>query len=708
MSKRAYASAFLDSTPAGMLVTAVGFDAPQPQLQPPSHIFATTSPCAPIPGAWPSDDTFLASDEQQHAPRASFFTTLGRWATNALNPALLSNLPHRLLQRFWRKQEIKAVPVITSSGSNKKRFIDAGLADEPATPSPSVRARAKIAHRQRDTSATYQTLDVWSSTTSPETPPSFTSPLALAQVCDELHTPSTPENLEYDDYDIDMSFDEAISGTPLLPTSYNAIAGESSAQYAAPPVTPMRRHLLKLQLRTHTKNLEQGSPDSDILPIPSTNYTDEENDALPESSSPFESDIEGLPISSSPFQTDVDSPVPAPEYENDLSFLSDAPPLPVKKRVRWSACAGAKPFYFDEKVSEMLDSTLEAINFSPVKPTEDYFDDAEDEAETEDGEANDFATPQDENGYDSDAETASDDGGFHGVPADTFDDSEDSLEESRLSEEFIQDLQDDLQRKLALAPPPPPPVKALVSPLTSDELKSLEAAAASTHYGKDRDALVVAEKELKAKDFGTLLPHQFDGDRRAWLNDEIVNEYLAILIASKKKEAGFEHRKGGPAPQVHAFSSFWYTNVSRTVASVRRWAARFQLQGDQYLEADLLLYPICDRGHWRLLAVKPKERSIEYFDSLGFDGDQYVKKLKEYLKAELKDSYKEDDWSVVQLQRSSRQINGSDCGVFTLLNALALLRGEEATRVVACDGMADARERIAITIMAGHPTTELD
>lgn len=125
------------------------------------------------------------------------------------------------------------------------------------------------------------------------------------------------------------------------------------------------------------------------------------------------------------------------------------------------------------------------------------------------------------------------------------------------------------------------------------------------------------------------------------------------------------------------------------------------------MDAKLVLYPICDNSHWRLLAVKPQDRTIEYLDSLGWDGDKYVTKLREYLQHELKELYKADEWTVVELQRSSRQLNGSDCGVFVLLNALVLLRGDDTKKVIACNGMLEARERMAITLLTGH-AAELD
>ena len=63
---------------------------------------------------------------------------------------------------------------------------------------------------------------------------------------------------------------------------------------------------------------------------------------------------------------------------------------------------------------------------------------------------------------------------------------------------------------------------------------------------------------------------------------------------------------------------------------------------------------------------------------------------------------------MVEKQRSSKQLNGSDCGVFTLLNALVLLRGDDTKKVISSHGMSEARERIAMTLMAGRPTKEME
>ncbi|KAH7398239.1 hypothetical protein BKA66DRAFT_565860 [Pyrenochaeta sp. MPI-SDFR-AT-0127] len=734
MAKRAFESAFTSSTMSGMLVTTNGFDAPQPQVQ---HI-APPSPDKSlyIPGQWPLETNSRAPQEPPRAGNTTLFTTIGNWAATVANVTNLFTLPQRIAQHFLRRQKILAVPVVRADGSNKKRFVDAGLAGEQTTPSPSLRARAN-ASRRRFQPATSLSPDIWSPSPSPVQP--HESRQATTSAVDDTS----------EDESLDFSFSDVLTSTPPrnfqtgspvpvswdIPEAHTQIGSPSPSPLShnlkdviesttahkvqnnsgldAPPVTPMRRHLLKLQLRALTELQEaeeEHLPEAETAPLTPTKLSDEDLSDLPiASSSPFETDVSSSPfqslLSSSPFQSVLSSsPLrlepsagAPPPYDNDLSFLSDAP-LPLRKSVRWAQHAGAKPFFVDERVSEMLDSTLETIVSSPVKPSWQQYDEAEDSSEDDDQTTN-------EDHSDPESGLSAVTSGSHGVTAKTSDSSDDSIDESQISVELLEDLQEDLKKKLALEPPPPPPLKPLVTPLSSEEMGELNDIAVQTDHGRNSNAYVIPEK-LYARDFGTLLPDQFNGDPKAWLNDNIVNEYLSILVSHIKKEAGFEHKRGGPAPPVHAFSSFWYSTIKDRPKSVERWAARFQLGGHQYLEANLVLYPICDGGHWRLLAVKPRERMIEYLDSLGFSGIKYVAKLKEYLAKELGDAWIEEDWTVVELQRSNRQLNGSDCGVFTLLNALTLLRGEEAQRVVASCGMLDARERIATTLVAGKPTTE--
>ncbi|KAI4945019.1 hypothetical protein J4E91_008364 [Alternaria rosae] len=802
-SKRAY-SAYLSSASADMLVAANGFGAPQLQAQ--QHTPSSISHLR-IPGGWPQDH--IIAYEEVIPPRASLSTTLGKWAATVSVVNLLS-LPARLANRYLRRETIKAIPIISATGSNKKRFISAGLADEEcATPSPSVRARANQARRehQRQARASEPSLHQFR-----DSPIQYTSS-AHTQEFEEIQPGAynrdvsldeggnvNPEDDEDLEVSVDFSFEDVFTSTPPRnpqtgspitvswnspqvaspavpspaspvlssplyhhdspaydnanpawiselrnastahtssdPTSPSARGLPSSQASTGPALsannkrtsklptnTPLRRQLVKAQMYRERKRIaslnaalestEEGFADTEQAknsfaetvnqnPSHSTNAL---SSASPTPSQPktgteaavpkfeYANDLSFLP--EVPETSEV-------EYANDLSFLVDAPSPPRAKGVRWEKDAKCKPFYVDQKVSEMLDSTLETITSSPIKDYYNVFQNNDGGASNDSQASSSSRSSADSSPRITLLDSPAQNGGWRGVSVDDFNAPDESLLECEFSLELLEDLQREMQRKLALAPPPPPPPKPLIAPLTPEEEATLQDAAAKTKYGRNESQFVIDDK-LYARDFATLLPRVFNGDPRAWLNDSIVNEYLSILIAAKKKEVGFAHKRNGPAPPLHAFSSFWYQT-----ADTSRWTNRFQLKGKQYLDAQLILYPICDKGHWRLLAVYPKERTIEYFDSMGLPGQKYIDKLVEYLKQELGEHWVPEEWSKETGQRSEQQKNGSDCGVFTLLNALTLIRGDAPTRVLSTDGMDDARKRIAATLLAGHPTTELE
>lgn len=435
-------------------------------------------------------------------------------------------------------------------------------------------------------------------------------------------------------------------------------------------------------------------------------------------------------------------------YDNDLSTLPDAPTPPAKKSVTFTVNQHVRTFYQDALVSEYQDSTLLSI-ISCTDPAAaraalrmsqsseegllaeegrlaeegHFFEESKSPEKCPDSPTRKAPPKSDipEVSLVEDLTAAlhidSDDGGFRGVPQDIFDysDDEDSLEESQLSIELVDELYEDVEQQLKIAPPqniplvPAPTTKPLVSPLTDAEKDILNAAIKATDNGRNHIQLVPGK--LSTHDFSTLLPREFNGDPRAWLNDNIVNEYLNTLVDDIKKKEGYEHQKDGPAPSVHAFASQWYNNMCNNPTSVARWAFRKNLAGTLLLDARLMLFPICLGGnHWVLLAIKGRERFIEVYDSLGRKSEGgIVKVARDWLKMELGDLYVAAEWKDdQQRERSQKQQNSSDCGVFTLLNALCLLRGEEHSRVVPVEFMDDARRRLAVSLLAGQPTTELD
>uniref|UniRef100_A0A663LUZ3 SUMO specific peptidase 2 n=1 Tax=Athene cunicularia TaxID=194338 RepID=A0A663LUZ3_ATHCN len=112
-----------------------------------------------------------------------------------------------------------------------------------------------------------------------------------------------------------------------------------------------------------------------------------------------------------------------------------------------------------------------------------------------------------------------------------------------------------------------------------------------------------------------------------WLNDEIINFYMCLLVERNKKE-GY--------PAVHAFSTFFYPKlISGGYNAVRRWTRDVDL-----FKKDLIFVPIHLRHHWTLVVSQ-----TGFFFRIGW-GEKTSKK------------------SHLGFGEIPQQENGSDCGVF--------------------------------------------
>ncbi|KAJ4986259.1 Ulp1 protease family protein [Stagonosporopsis vannaccii] len=703
-----------------------------------------TSPTRSMPGHWPED---VSIAEHATAPSSSsVFNTLSRFATSLTLEVW--KIPERLIQRFTRPLQIRAVPVVTEEGAPKRRLVDAGVAPAPSTRklSPGDRQDLGVTHTPR----------VWIET--PPTPSNLLTTVSKA--------PGFNQGLgDYDtDDSLDWSMDDVESSTPphnpktgsptgaawlrrperkiLTPRTRILSPNAHFAMLSRSKATPMQKQLLKNQLRLVNKVsntspvlLQQDHTTPSPL-IPNTTISELKKKVLDssllscnaaavtasaqETSARYRAELESRQNQDADAQATAEQSYPhfVEANDRDLSYLPDAndisssfnclrtssPSSTQNKSIRWAAQGRVKSYYVDECISDMLDSTLESIRSPIPKPT--FKEDEDYDERTKVTQAVTFKEPEPTSDSDDSVDGPSLDDPSLDDPSLDSSSFERSLEESQLSKELLSDLEEDFKQLLSKQPPPPPPPKPLIAPLTEDERAKLDDLAAKSNHGKNGSYPIIPDK-ISARDFGTLLPDRFNGSAKAWLNDEIVNQYLATIVKTLNDDCGFIYKRGGPAPPYHAFSSHWYNSVLRGMKSVERWAGRVGLGGKQFLDAKIVFFPICDGSHWRLLAVNPRKRTIEYLDSLGWDGSKYVAKLLEYLQHELKESWEEEKWTIVELQRSSRQLNGSDCGVFVLLNALVVARGEEMKKVVACNGMLEARERLAVTIITGHPV-ELD
>ncbi|KAL4815722.1 hypothetical protein BDW67DRAFT_191366 [Aspergillus spinulosporus] len=156
----------------------------------------------------------------------------------------------------------------------------------------------------------------------------------------------------------------------------------------------------------------------------------------------------------------------------------------------------------------------------------------------------------------------------------------------------------------------------------------------------------------------------------AWLNDEVINSYLGLIVNYLRHENGNAGRHD--KPRYHAFNTFFFSNLrDKGYDSVKRWAKRAKIGGKDLLEVDTVFIPVHNKAHWTLIVVKPSARTIEHFDSLGSLSRRHVETVKDWLRGELGDLYDDDEWEVLPSE-SPQQDNGSDCGVFLLTTAKAV------------------------------------
>ncbi|CAF0745604.1 unnamed protein product [Adineta ricciae] len=144
-----------------------------------------------------------------------------------------------------------------------------------------------------------------------------------------------------------------------------------------------------------------------------------------------------------------------------------------------------------------------------------------------------------------------------------------------------------------------------------------------------------------------------------WLNDEVVNFYLALVA----RESGTQGNL-----RVYAFSTFFYSKLSKdgpTHTSWDRWMRRGNITLFDY---DLILIPIHQGNHWTLTTIDFRSRCIGYYDSLGGTDDMCLGRVYAFVEhmyaTKRQISPMPDGWRVQPMNMIPEQANGSDCGVF--------------------------------------------
>ncbi|GMH93332.1 hypothetical protein TrVE_jg14317 [Triparma verrucosa] len=197
----------------------------------------------------------------------------------------------------------------------------------------------------------------------------------------------------------------------------------------------------------------------------------------------------------------------------------------------------------------------------------------------------------------------------------------------------------------------------------------------------------------------------------SWLSDEVISIYFRLLKCRDVKSV----REGKKKLYNHYFKSFFFTKLfedgSYKYSGVKRWGKKVA-NGDVFSLEKILIPVNVNNMHWCLLEVSIPEKRIQYYDSLGGSGEQYLKGMLMYLNDEWQKLSKPgdfvpEDWSLISTTKETpRQKNGYDCGVFTCTCADYISLGLELTYTQ--KDITVCRRRMALKILNGEGGVTLD
>jgi len=208
---------------------------------------------------------------------------------------------------------------------------------------------------------------------------------------------------------------------------------------------------------------------------------------------------------------------------------------------------------------------------------------------------------------------------------------------------------------------------------------------------------------VRRHDILTLRPVQ-------WLNDEVINVYLKLVLARAGRDGAGSGVAGAPL-RAHVFQSFFYTKLADRgydYKGIRRWTKNIDI-----FALDALLVPINQsRSHWVLAVANMREKRFEFYDSLGGRGKAQMEMIRQYLADEHMDKKKTEldlgEWEDVAWKRSEipYQDNGSDCGAFMCQFASTLVRNVAVN--FTCHDMPYMRRRMVVEIMTKELRDDVD
>ena len=190
--------------------------------------------------------------------------------------------------------------------------------------------------------------------------------------------------------------------------------------------------------------------------------------------------------------------------------------------------------------------------------------------------------------------------------------------------------------------------------------------------------------------------------RAGWVNDEVINAYMALI------QAEFKH--------VFVFNTFFWQKLnsgknSFNFEGVRSWTRRRSI--NIFADYSVILYPVnINEVHWVVAAVDLRDFTISVFDSCFREFRDFhphvASILNRYLVREYSEVYNNRNTSQFPSLRwvpcspaLPQQLNNNDCGVFACLFSVFLAAGQIPDFAQPHE-VRDMRQRIAVAFCRGQ------
>ena len=262
-----------------------------------------------------------------------------------------------------------------------------------------------------------------------------------------------------------------------------------------------------------------------------------------------------------------------------------------------------------------------------------------------------------------------------------------------------------------------PLYQQLLTPLPEEHQQEVAAVWDEARQGGAEENLDVAV-ELPAGASGSTVAvlgkHMFRMRPGEWLYDEAINMYMWLLQGRDAHRVLLANERGDSKKPSHFFNSFFFEKLLSeglpNYELVKRFANKITSTKGNVFKLDKIFAPVNVGGtHWCMLVAYVQQRRIQYYDSFGGSGEQYLDAMKVFLENEATKWVDDGSvpqhlldlnaWALVRTQRATtpQQNNCCDCGVFSCTFANYISQDLELN--FSCDNMLHFRQQITYDIL---------